>query len=155
MTVRFVRVREQWELTLHVQLHDRVGHDGDVETWIGVLGVAHPLHAGAEGGAGGHRLLWRHRRRVSHWGSPTRRNSAQCVISVVHDGLSCRHQWRRDLPGMGTCSSERGRRSGIAPGDAAVVGRRSQGELDGGLDGAHPTHHAMAAKAVSIRLFRF
>lgn len=32
-----------------------VGRDGDVEIGIGVLGVAQPLHAGAEGGAGGHR----------------------------------------------------------------------------------------------------
>lgn len=42
-----------------------VGGDGDVETGIGVLGVAHPFDASAEGGAGGDGLLG-HRRTVGH-----------------------------------------------------------------------------------------
>jgi hypothetical protein len=67
----------------------RLGRDGDVELRIGVLGVAQPLHAGAEGGAGGHRLL-RHRRTVSHGEAPTRRNSAQCVIGVEGGGAASR-----------------------------------------------------------------
>jgi hypothetical protein len=67
-----------------------VGRDGDVKTWVGVLGVAHPLDACAEGGAGRHRLL-RHRRTINHRESLTRMTSAECVTST-RDRPSCR-QW--------------------------------------------------------------
>ena len=36
-----------------VRRHQGLGHNGDVEGGVGVLGVAHPLHAGAEGAASG------------------------------------------------------------------------------------------------------
>jgi hypothetical protein len=54
-----------------------VGRDGDVEIGVGVLGVARPLNADAEGGAGGDGLLG-HRRTVGHGGSGEEEERSVC-----------------------------------------------------------------------------
>jgi hypothetical protein len=126
----------------------RVGRDGDVEIWIRGLRVARALHAGAEAGAGGLRLL-RLRRTVSQsWESPTRRNSAPSVSQVV--SAKTRHAAIHGVASFrvaGAVERDRAgwrwRRWGGGRLGAPLPFSRSLG-VGRGVVGAHPTHPSTA-----------